>query len=155
MKTTQSSLQAMIKTTAIMTLFFAFILQTKAFAAGSNTSVPDNSAGTVKTVNASQPATDSLALQPRGCAGTAQVVPYVLGCTVYFSGISTITSGTGCQYTIDFGDGSSETSTNPWFTHNYSQSGTYTVTYVIQICAADGSTCSDDVTISVYVPCYD
>ncbi|MCA6361580.1 MAG: PKD domain-containing protein [Bacteroidetes bacterium] len=145
--------QGMQKAIAVMALFFTLCLQTKAFA--TVTASGSEAAANVLTASTPETTTDSLAAGLRGCAGTAGLAAYPLGCYVYFSDISSVTSGTACVFTIDFGDGTTETGTNPWFTHSYAQSGTYTITYVIQICAENGSTCSDDVTISVYVPCFD
>jgi PKD domain len=154
MKTTRFSPKGLIKASAIMTLFFTFFMHAPALASD-NTSDAVRTGNTSQTVSPSLPAVASLSAELRGCAGTANLAAYPLGCYVYFSDISSITSGTPCLYSIDFGDGTSASGTNPWFTHDYSQGGTYTITYVVQICADNGSTCSDDVTITVYVPCYE
>lgn len=90
-----------------------------------------------------------------GCAGSADFTPYILGCTVYFADLSTITQGNACEYRIDFGDGTSETGTNPWFTHNYWDGGYYNVEYSLIICSESGvGTCADVEYKTIYVPCF-
>jgi PKD repeat protein len=93
---------------------------------------------------------------PPVCAGEADFTPYILGCTVHFADLSTITQGTACQYQIDYGDGNTETGTNPWFTHNYWPGGYYNITYTLTICPESGvGTCSDVEYKTIYVPCFE
>tara|TARA_Y100000589_G_scaffold187124_1_gene177193 strand:- start:25651 stop:29199 length:3549 start_codon:yes stop_codon:yes gene_type:complete len=68
------------------------------------------------------------------------------GSNATFTDNSTVTSGTITNWSWDFGDGNTSTQQNP--SHLYTNYGTYNVQFTV----STSSGCSDDTTVSIYIP---
>jgi PKD repeat protein len=92
---------------------------------------------------------------PPNCTIHADFAAYILGCQVHFSDISSFTNGEKCFFRIDYGDGITETGTNHWFNHGYSEAGYYDVCFTTEICENNGTgRCIDIKCATIYVPCW-